>query len=128
MTRGRAASGYRDSTTLAWLITAVLLAAYLAVALIVWRRTAWVFADKARFDPQERSRLSRSSGVCWFGALFAAVWPLTVGAWLVHTRGIPYLGTRFLLPPGNVRHELDARETAEQERRIAELERQVEMR
>lgn len=100
--------------------------AYLVIAATTWRRAAWVFADKARFEPQERFT---SFEVIWgllIGALFAIVWPLTVSIWLTATRGIPYLGTRFLLPPPHIRHEQRSKDSAEQERRIAELERQLE--
>jgi hypothetical protein len=112
--------------TVGWVLGALLTAAYAAVAIIVWRRTAWWFADKARYDPREPFT---SFEIVWglaTGAVFAAVWPLTVAIWLVAAHGIAYLGRRFLLPPPHLRQELLAEEAAERERRIAELERQIE--
>ena len=58
--------------------------------------------------------------------MFAIVWPLTLAIWLMLTRGIPYLGNRFLLPPPHVRREQYAKDAAKHEHRIAELERQIE--
>jgi hypothetical protein len=99
---------------------------YLVIATMTWRRAAWVFADKARYDPEQGFT---SFEIVWgiaIGAVFAAIWPVTVAVWLVTTRGIAFLGNRFLLPPSHVRRERDAQEAAEQERRIAELEQLIE--
>ena len=108
-----------------WLLWALVLAAYLVIAMMTWRRAAWVFADKARFYPEERFT---SFEVAWgllVGAVFAIAWPLTLAIWLALMRGIPYLGSRFLLPPPHVKREQYAKDAAKQERRIAELERQI---
>jgi hypothetical protein len=115
-------------TAVEWLIRALALAAYLVIAALVWRRTAWWFADKARFEPDERFTTFEIVWGLLAGAVLAAVWPLTVAIWLVATRGIPYLGERFLLAPAHVRRGELERQASEQERRIAELERQVEIR
>jgi hypothetical protein len=115
-------------TTVGWLLRALVLAAYLAIAAMTWRRTAWWVADKARYDPQEPFTTFEIVWGLSIGAVLAALWPLTIAIWLVATRGIPYLGTRFLLPPSHVRREQVTKEAADQERRIAELERQVEIR
>lgn len=103
----------------------VVLAGYVVVATMTWRRTAWVFADKTRLDP--RQPFSNFEIVCGLvaGGLVASVWPVTLTVYAVHTLGLPYLGRRFLLPPLPVRLEQQAREAAEQERRIEELERQT---
>jgi hypothetical protein len=111
-----------------WFFGALVAAAYLVIAVLTWRRAAWFFADKARYEPEERFS---SFEIIWglvVGAAFAAVWPLTLAVWFSATRGIPYVGSRFLLPPDHIRHEQRATESAQQEHRIAELERQVEIR
>jgi hypothetical protein len=112
--------------TLERILLAPVFAAYLVIATMVWRRAAWVFADRARIDPEGRLT---SFEIVWgilVGAAFASIWPLTLGMWLTTTRGIPYLGRRFLLPPPDVRREREAMDAADQERRIAELERLIE--
>jgi hypothetical protein len=111
-----------------WLAWALVWIGYLALAALVWRRTAWWFADKARYDPREPFTPFEILWGLAVGAVFAVVWPLTVAIWLVSTRGIYYVGTRFLLPPPHVRRERLTEEAADQQRRIAELERQVEIR
>jgi hypothetical protein len=111
-----------------WVFRVLVLAAYLVIAALVWRRTAWWVADKARFDPHEAFTPFEIVWGLLIGAVFAAAWPLTVAIWLVTTRGIEYVGRRFLLAPPQVRREELAKEAADQERRIAELERQVDVR
>lgn len=108
-----------------WLLWALVLVAYLVIAMMTWRRAAWVFADKARFYPEERFTPFEVTWGLLIGAMFAITWPVTVAIWLTLTRGIPYLGDRFLLPPPHVKREQYAKDAAKQERRIAELERQI---
>ncbi len=112
-------------TTLYWLLPA---ACYLVIATMIWRRAAWAFADKERLDPLQRFT---SFEIIWgllAGALFASVWPLTLSFYAIRRHGIPLLGSHFLLPPTEIRLEQQARRSEERARRIAELERQAEIR
>jgi hypothetical protein len=114
-------------TALGWLIRGLVAIAYLVIGALVWRLTAWWFADKARYDSREPFTPFEIVWGLVIGAVFAIVWPLTLVIWLASTRGVQYVGAHFLLPPRHVRREQLANDVAEQERRIAELERQVEM-
>jgi hypothetical protein len=110
-----------------WVVWALLLAGYLVVATMTWRRAAWVFADKSRFEPQAPfTRFEIVWGLV-AGAVFASVWPITLAVYAIHTRGIGFLGSRFLLPPEHVRLEQATRRAEEHECRIAELERRTEI-
>lgn len=112
-------------TTVFWVLP---LTGYVVIATMTWRRAAWAFADKERLDSRERFT---SFEIIWglvAGAVFASVWPITLAIYATRTRGIPLLGSRFLLPPAHIRLEQQAQRTEEQERRIAELERQTEIR
>ena len=111
-------------TTVFWVLP---LAGYVVIATMTWRRAAWAFADKERFDSQERFTTFEIIWGLVVGAAFASVWPITLAIYAIRTRGIPFLGRRFLLPPTQIRLEQQARQAEEQERRIAELERQTEI-
>src|SRR5450631_3906594 len=112
-------------STVFWVLP---LAGYVVIATMTWRRAAWAFADKERLDPQERFTTFEIIWGLVAGAVFASVWPLTLVIYAVRTRGIPLLGSHFLLPPSHIRLEQQAGRTEERERRIAELERQTEIR
>jgi hypothetical protein len=94
---------------------------------MTWRRAAWVFADKTRFEPQAPFTRFEIVWGLLIGAVFASIWPITLAIYAIHTRGIALLGSRFLLPPGHVRLEQEALRAEEYERRITELERQTEI-
>ncbi len=84
-----------------------------------------MFADKARFDSHATFTNFEIVWGLFAGAVVASVWPLTLAFYATHARGLPLVGRRFLLPPVDVRLEQKAREVEEQQRRIAELERQA---
>jgi hypothetical protein len=105
-----------------------LLAGYVVIATMTWRRAAWVFADRERLDSQERFTTFEILWGLVLGAAFASLWPVTLAIYVIRTHGIPLVGSRFLLPPTHVRREEEARQTEERQRRIAELERETELR
>jgi hypothetical protein len=111
-------------TTVFWVL---LLAGYVVIATITWRRAAWAFADRERFNSREQFTTFEIIWGLVVGAAFASVWPLTLAFYALRTHGIPLLGRRFLLPPAHIRLEQQAERIEEQERRIAELERQTEI-
>ncbi len=113
--------------TALWVVWALLLAGYLVVATMTWRRAAWVFADKSRFEPETPFTRFEIVWGLLVGAVVASVWPITLAIYAIHTRGIALLGSRFLLPPEHVRLEQETRRAEEHESRIAELERQTEI-
>jgi hypothetical protein len=113
--------------TALWLVWALLLAGYVVVATMTWRRAAWVFADKSRFEPETPFTRFEIVWGLLVGAIFASVWPITLAVYAIHTRGIALLGSRFLLPPEHVRLEQETRRAEEHESRIAELERQTQI-
>ncbi len=113
---------------LLWVLWALLLAGYVVIATKTWRRAAWVYADKARFDSHERFTTFEIIWGLLVGAVFASIWPITLAVYAVKTQGLPLLGNRFLLPPTQIRLERQAQQAEQQEQRIAELERQTRIR
>jgi hypothetical protein len=110
-----------------WVVWALLLVGYLVVATMTWRRAAWVFADKARFEPEVPFTRFEIVWGLLVGGLFATVWPITLAMYAINTRGLALLGNLFLLPPERVRIEQEARRAEEHERWIAELERRTKI-
>ena len=110
-----------------WVFGALLLTGYLVVATMTWRRAAWVFADRSRFEPHTAFTRFEIVWGLLAGAVFASIWPITLTVYAIHTRGITLLGTRFLVPPEHVRLEEETQRAEEYGRRIAELERQTEI-
>jgi hypothetical protein len=106
-------------------VLVVVLAGYVVIATMTWRRAAWVFADKARFESQETFTNFEIVWGLFAGAVVASVWPVTLAIYATRTRGLPFVGRRFLLPPVYIRLEQKAQQVEEQQRRIAELERQA---
>jgi hypothetical protein len=100
-------------------------AGYLLAALVTWRRAAWFFADKARYEGDKPFTNFEIIFGLLVGAVFATIWPVSVGVYLLRSHGVPAVGRSFLLPPSHVRRELEADERAAQQRRIAELEREA---
>jgi hypothetical protein len=115
----------RAVSTVFWVL---LPAGYVVIATMTWRRAAWVFADKERLDPQGRFTTFEIIWGLVLGAAFAILWPVTLAIYVIRTHGVPLVGNRFFLPPPHVRREQEARQTEERQRRIAELERETELR
>lgn len=100
-------------------------AGYLLAAVFTWRRAAWFFADKARYESEKPFTNFEIIFGLLTGAVFATIWPLSVGVYLLRNHAVPAVGRSFLLPPPHARRELEAGELAAQQRRIAELERET---
>jgi hypothetical protein len=106
-------------------LLALVAAGYLLAALVTWRRAAWFFADKARYEAEKPFTNFEIIFGLLVGAVFATIWPLSVGIYILRSHAVPAVGRSFLLPPPHVRREFEADERAAQGRRIAELERET---
>lgn len=100
-------------------------AGYLLAALVVWRRAAWFFADKARYESDKPFTNFEILFGLLVGAVFATIWPLSVAVYLLRNHAVPAVGRSFLLPPPHVRRAREADVLAARQRRIAELERET---
>lgn len=102
-----------------WLIVA----SYLLGYLLSWRRIAWVMAHEGNYGPLEGDDIA--FGVV-FGFIVSFAWPVIVPGYFLYRSGLLTSGSHALLKAP--KHIRDKERIATQERRIAELEREVGIR
>jgi len=103
----------------------VIWGSYLLIALIVWRRIAWILIDAMAWGSKPDTE--DVVGGLVFGGALAAIWPATLVVWMLvlgeRRYGIVTSATHgFLKAPRYRRREMELRE---REERIRRMEREV---